>query len=699
MQVEMHGYGGATHNLSKKVRTSMAPGLLVPVLTHIMEPKDKFTIETTAAIRTLPTIGPLFGSFELAIDFFTARMSLYNKQLHNNRTNLARSMQTVYFPQMILRGPNPASATFRPVSISDPNKIQINQSALLAYLGVRGLGHEVETSAGSKLTIQRRFNALFPLMYYDVYKEYYANKQESIGAVISGIVEETSSLPTLWGWELQTLLQATSGAYIGAFPSDRGMIVRGYGLRLNADGVTHPLRWNSDAFPDEPVEYKQDPITGYYGWKISSSYMLQYAGTFEIGNGLQEMHLTQRNLSGGTIQQSLINPIPSETAEGTRTRMTIQQFPLENIEKMRDTILAQDAATPLNVTQPVTSFTDFQNMLPYSMLNTNLLYTAAEGASGFAGQTVQTIKGAGLALKTYKSDRFNVWLNTDFVEELTEAVGVSVVDGKVNINDLNTAEKLYNIESRIAATNQTYKGWIEAVYGISPHIEAEIPLFKGGITGEIMFDEVVNVGAEEKIESNDRRALGSLAGRGVMNRFHGTVHVQAQEPCLLMAIASITPRIGYTEGNRWHTRLLTFDDLHKPEYDGIGYQPLLTDEMAAWSTPCLTVTAGGESIPQYLSAGKQVAWSEYMTDVDENYGDFAEKNNADFMVINRDYQALGEDAGSQSFEIEDLTTYIDPRKSNVAFASTGLDAHNFWLHISFGIKAYRPVAAKRVPKI
>ena len=58
---------------------------------------------------------------------------------------------------------------------------QISQSSLLAYLGIRGNGRHKENP---RYTV-RYFNAIPYLAYWDIYKNYYANKQEEIGAYIT----------------------------------------------------------------------------------------------------------------------------------------------------------------------------------------------------------------------------------------------------------------------------------------------------------------------------------------------------------------------------------------------------------------------------------------------------------------------------------------------------------------------------------
>ena len=58
---------------------------------------------------------------------------------------------------------------------------QVNPSSLLAYLGIRGFGHSKTNSH------IRRFPAIFNLAYWDIFKNYYANKQEEYAYVITGI--------------------------------------------------------------------------------------------------------------------------------------------------------------------------------------------------------------------------------------------------------------------------------------------------------------------------------------------------------------------------------------------------------------------------------------------------------------------------------------------------------------------------------
>ena len=94
------------------------------------------------------------------------------------------------------------------------------------------------------------------------------------------------------------------------------------------------------------------------------------------------------------------------------------------------------------------------------------------------------------------------------------------------------------------------------------------------------------------------------------------------------------------------------------------------------------------------SAGKQPAWINYMTSVNEVRGNFAVRNNQMFMTLNRSY-AFDE----VNEQIQDLTTYIDPAKYNQIFANTALDAQNFWAQVGIKVKARRKMSAKIMPNL
>ena len=109
------------------------------------------------------------------LDVFVAPIRLYHSALHNNRLGIGLNMAQIKLPKMQLQ-----SVMGNPSGHKQIDNVNINPSCIMSYLGIRGVG-----SSGALMGAwYRKFNAVPFLMYWDVYKNYYANKQEEIGAVI-----------------------------------------------------------------------------------------------------------------------------------------------------------------------------------------------------------------------------------------------------------------------------------------------------------------------------------------------------------------------------------------------------------------------------------------------------------------------------------------------------------------------------------
>lgn len=370
------------------------------------------------------------------------------------------------------------------------------------------------------------------------------------------------------------------------------------------------------------------------------------------------------------------------TSEPTGIKLT--EFDLNNIDTMREDILAS-----IKNTSPF--IINSETYAPYgSQLGTRKIqYGTSTREVGASHGTMQ-----GLGVKTYQSDIFNNWINKEWVDGDNGISSISAVkiendaegNPMLNLDALNLAQKVYNLLNRIALAGGSYYDWIEGAYGQEGYRVAETPMYQGGMSREIIFDEVISNSA------TDREPLGSLAGRGQQSKEKkgGNIIVSAaNEPSYVMGIVSITPRIDYSQGNNWDVNLKTMDDFHKPEFDGIGYQDLITEQMAAWD-----VVWSDDAGAVYKAAGKTVAWINYMTNYNKTYGLFADNRSEMFMTLNRQYEV---DAVSKT--IADLTTYIDPSKYNYAFAQTDLSAQNFWVNIGVRIKGRRKLSAKQIPNL
>lgn len=659
MKVGLRSYERSTHDLGYVWKSTMSVGTLVPFMSELALPGDSFEIDLMADVRTIPTNGPLFGSFKVQLDVFKAPARLYMKQLHNNKLNVGMNMSSITLPQYTLNAWNP------PYDYDgDLDNYQINSSSIFKYLNVSGLGLNDGTSV-----LRRSFNALPWLSYWDIYKNYYANKQEEIGAVIhtpnfeefqqfedvedavNGQYNETAT-STKYTYDAQNIVGAPTTILIyvegGATNFDLSNIQLNY---TNSSGVLY------SAFVNDPIinwSYATGVlvITVPYNWIVED-------GEETIPNAIQVVHYE---------------------GETYNDQPRVQIFPLSEIDDMRENCLTQN-----NVT--IDSEIGIQ---PWSL---------ALMKSGF-NQTFESaaqFNQEGLGLKTYQSDLFNNWLSTEYIDGengINEITKVQVQDDGFYLDDLNIMKKIYLMLNRVAVSDGTYKSWLETVYShkISNWV-VETPMYIGGLIKEMTFDEVISTAATTSETTS--QPLGTLAGKGVMTNKNkgGYIKTSIDEPSYLIGIVSLTPRIDYSQGNKWDTQLKTMDDLHKPQLDGIGFQELITDQMAWFDTK---IDSGGR--PIFKSAGKQPAWINYMTNVNQTRGNFAVDGEEMFMTLNRKFEFHG-DGTSEWFGIGDLTTYIDPSKYNDIFSYNKLDAQNFWTQIKVDIKARRKMSAKVMPSL
>ena len=247
------------------------------------------------------------------------------------------------------------------------------------------------------------------------------------------------------------------------------------------------------------------------------------------------------------------------------------------------------------------------------------------------------------------------WIDgTGGITEIT-SIDITANEGKLTMDALNLQQKVYKMVNRIAVSGGTYRDWLETVYTAGKYLDRpETPVFIGGMTQYIEFDEVISKSATETTYGS--QPLGDIAaiGRGGKPLNNGHIHYQCEEPGYIMGLMAITPMVDYSQGNDFDLNLQTMDDLHKPALDGIGYQDLIQEQMVG-------ETSTYENSPlisnmKHLSANKTVAWIDYMTNYNRTFGDFAAGEALDFMVLNRRYEV------NNLNQIDDLTTYIDPQK-------------------------------------
>ena len=511
---------------------------------------------------------------------------------------------------------------------------QINQSSLLAYLGVRGI-----LGTSDKEHVTRDFNALPLLGYYDIYKNYYANKQEGVGFIIGN----SNYNGEIFGFRIYRKDEFV-GDGLPVTNIKANDIIEVFGDGLNGSNIIFDFNTYGSLIPLKNV----CNIISNNGSKLIAKFKSTW--------------ITD-NLTGISYDDNLF---PSKSS------IRLTEFPLDNIDTMRETILAF-AMSP----DAFNLKTDLE-ILPYSLVVGNY-----NDDSLFSKSTQN-----GLALKTYQSDIFNNWLDNSFIYGENGIANVTAIDttsGQFSIDTLNLSKKVYDMLNRIAVSGGSYDDWLEAVYDNEVFGKPETPVYLGGMSQEVIFQQVISQSDTED------RPLGSLGGRGELaeSKKGGYLDFRINEPSVIIGIVSLTPRIDYSQGNDWTVNLKSMNDFHKPSLSQIGFQNLITEQMAFWDTD-----TEQDGSPRLYSAGLQPAWINYMTNFNKCYGEFANPKTEMFMTLNRRYEA-----DPTTKRIKDLTTYIDPSKFNNIFAVTDLTAQNFWTQIGLDIEARRKMSAKTIPNL
>ena len=233
---------------------------------------------------------------------------------------------------------------------------QINPSCVLAYLGLRGYG---SLKGVQSKTVGK--NGVPLLMYYDILKNYYANTQEENFYTIGG---STKLVVTINGDTMEnpnnipnTLGEVTSDSSITLSPKEG----------LTKDEIRFTVKTNINA---RAVTMTVDEIGD---WDASGSVIL-----IETTKVLSTWY---------------INAVYSTK------KTALNKWELESLDVLRDYILQ----TPGNKTCVLTTNSDIPLLQDFAQRDRdNTLKT--------------TTPQYGLCLKTYNSDIYQNWINTEWIE-------------------------------------------------------------------------------------------------------------------------------------------------------------------------------------------------------------------------------------------------------------------------------------------
>lgn len=653
MSVELREYGRSTHDLSYAWRSPMGVGTLVPFMKLLALPGDTFDIDLDSKVLTHPTVGPLFGQFKMQADIFTCPIRLYQAQLHNNALNIGLDMKKVKLPKFV--------QNYKSLGPGNTRKAKkTGKGSLAEYLGLR---YEPFREKPNNV------NAVPYFAYYDVFKNFYANKQEDYFMIMGGGVIVSSGTVTTEDTVLYKVDDA--GLYINRKNSQGENANKPVKFTISKElweaskkENTVTLYYDVDT---EPVSITINAINSYVETETESGEVV----TVTCRNRTK-LVFANKELSAGVHAAAGKR---WDSSQGVWIPTYTSSYKLEEIDNLREYILKQGKKEILIAANST------EEWLGTSFIKDVLVGTANKGENDPNNKMpIIQMEMGGLCLKTLQSDIFNNWVNKEWVDGdngIKAITDVAITDGKLNLDSLNIAQKVYNMLNRIAVSGGSYKDWIETVYTTDYYFRAETPVYEGGMSTIIDFEAVVSNSASTA--SGIEEPLGSMAGRGYNGQKKGgRINIKINEPCYIMGIASITPLVDYSQGNDWDNWLETMDDLHKPQLDGIGYQDLMENKMHGLAR-------------MELAIGKQPAWLDYMTNFNKSFADFAAGEQESYMVLNRIYNV--DDEG----HITNATTYINPKDYTYIFATNTETNRDFWVQIGCGVTARRVMSAAQIP--
>lgn len=640
MKVAMRDYDMSTHDISTIFRSSIGVGMLVPFCKILCQKGDIIDLNLINKTLSQPTLGPLFGSFKLQHFMFFGGFRLYNSWLHNNRTGIGMKMSDIKLPMMKANTSGTATDA----------KTDISASALYKYLGWTGSRRTGANAVGGVLK-----NGAPLLMYLDIFKNFFANTQEDKFYMLKGAGEVKLNLTN-------TYKKINDGIYIIGKNQETIKITNTTTIQVGLILNKYEEFWSS-------IEVK---ILNSKGSVLSKKLA-------ELTTDASTATITLNNIDADPFATILLFSTTKDTAKFIKTELG--QYDLKVLDQIRDVVLHKKGNETLILAGPELNESNNGSTELVNFFNDVI--------------NSQANRLGGMLLKTYDSDIFNNWIKTDWIDGaggITEITSIDITanDGKLTMDALNLQQKVYNMLNRIAVAGGTYRDWLETVYTAGKYLDRpETPVFIGGMTQYIEFDEVISKSATETAYGS--QPLGDIAaiGRGGKPLNNGHIHYQCEEPGYIIGLMAITPMIDYSQGNDFDLNLQTIDDLHKPALDGIGYQDLIQEQMVGITSK---YDAGANiSNIKHLAANKTVAWIDYMTNYNRTFGDFAAGEALDFMVLNRRYEV------SSNNTIEDLTTYIDPQKYIEIFADTSIDSQNFWVQTVVQATRRGNYSAKQIP--
>lgn len=266
--------------------------------------------------------------------------------------------------------------------------------------------------------------------------------------------------------------------------------------------------------------------------------------------------------------------------------------------------------------------------------------------------------------------------------------GVSAASsGIISTSDIRAMFALEKMLERTRAANGLdYSNQIAAHYGFKvPESRRDVAQFIGGVDNTIVINEVMST-ANSSIDGTSKTGsvVGQVFGKGIGTMSSGRIDFEAKEHGMIFCIYSISPQVDY-DARQFDpfNRKFKREDYFQPEFENLGYQPLIQSDVCFGGSPSKPLEFGNDIL------GYTPRYSEYKTSRDMLYNEFMTGGSLNAWTTPRNNYTKNK----KGLTVPDLL--IDP---NVLYPIFGLkyngksDTDQFLINSYFDVKAVRPMA-------
>lgn len=257
-----------------------------------------------------------------------------------------------------------------------------------------------------------------------------------------------------------------------------------------------------------------------------------------------------------------------------------------------------------------------------------------------------------------------------------------LVTSGISINDFRNV----NAYQRYLELNQmrgySYKEIIDGRFDVNvKYCDLLMPEYLGGCTRDIQMNAIT-----QTVETNDsgtyQGSLGSQAGNATLFASSEDISVFCDEESIVIGVLSVVPMPVYTQVLPKHFLYRDRLDSFNPEFDHIGFQPIMKKEIA----PIQAWLEGPTKMDEVF--GYQRPWYEYCQKLDTASGLF--KTQLRNFLINRIFRSVP--------QLNSAFTTVDPSEVNDVFSVTET-TDKILGQIYFDVVAKLPISRVSVPKL